>query len=94
MKVGDHRGLKLACKSDVGRSSPRGLDRRARKYAVVAPDRRVFPRQNRGGGFACFNFVVVPMLVRTGWLKHRRDWQSRFESRRGLGIDGCPMGQP
>jgi hypothetical protein len=92
MKVRDHRSLELGCKSDVGRSSPRGLNRRSRKDAVVASDRRLFPRQNRGSGFACFDFVVVPMRVRTRRLKYGRDWQSRLESRHRRGI--VPMRRP
>ena len=69
VKVRDHGTLQLGCKSDTGRSR-RGLNRRSRKDAVVASDRRPFPRQNRGSRFACFDFVVVTMLVRTSRLKH------------------------
>ncbi len=86
MKVRDHRGEELVCKSDVGRSSPHGLNRRPRKDAVVASDCRLFPRQNRDSGLACFNLVVVPPLVRTCRLKHGRNWQSRRESRHRLRI--------
>jgi len=92
MKVRNHRDLEFGCKSNVGRSSPGGLNRRSGKDAVVPADRRLFPRQNRGSGFACFDLVVVPMLVRTCRLKHGRDWQSRCKSRRRLGI--VPMRAP
>src|ERR1700682_5325165 len=64
VKMRDHRGQELVCKSDVGRSSPRGPNRRSGKDTVVASDRRLFPRQNRGSRFACFNLVVFPILVR------------------------------
>ena len=55
--------------------------------STAASDRRLFPRQNRGGGFACFDFVAVPVLVRMCRLKPQKDGRSRFESRHRLGND-------
>lgn len=94
MKVRDHRSWKPGCKSDMSFSSPRRLNRRSGKDAVVAVDRSLLSRQNRGGGFACFHVVIVTILVRPCWLKHGRNWQCRLKSRHGFGLLACECVEP